>query len=129
MLVMEVHCLVMSNQEERLSDIVTDLCNKHKVTGYPQMMMYKNGEMVSQFKGPREWSSLISFINEHAPSTTQSTKQATPEKEKSDHIATGPNAEGMVKILDESTFNSMLGDGPVFVKFYAPWYEIHSHSE
>ncbi|PAV20606.1 thioredoxin-domain-containing [Pyrrhoderma noxium] len=100
-----------------------DLCNKHGVTGYPQMMMYKNGVSVSQFKGPREWSTIISFINEHAPNThVEPTKEATHTQEKHvPQITLGPNSEGMVKALDESSFKSMINEGPTFVKFYAPW--------
>ena len=110
-------------QHELNSEIIIDLCNKHGVTGYPQMMMYKNGVSVSQFKGPREWSTIISFINEHVPNThVEPTKEATHTQEKHvPQITPGPNSEGMVKALDESSFKSMINEGPTFVKFYAPW--------
>ena len=43
-----------------------DLCNEQKVRFYPQMQMYKDGELVEVFKGSRDWSKLVGFIQKHS---------------------------------------------------------------
>ncbi|KAL5527020.1 hypothetical protein ACEPAG_5811 [Sanghuangporus baumii] len=97
-----------------------DLCHSHGVTGYPQMNMYKNGEMTEQFKGAREWDNLVSFINKHAVHTSSNPK---PQDESlaQEQQKPLPNPEGMVKALDSTSFYSFLDEGPAFIKFYAPW--------
>ncbi|KAI5119626.1 hypothetical protein M0805_007890 [Coniferiporia weirii] len=97
-----------------------DLCNKHGVMGYPQMSMYKDGVFDVQFKGSRDWDTLTSFLDEHSsrgpviPETeTQETEAQVP--------TILPNENGMVRAVDEQGLDTLLKEGPVFVKFYAPW--------
>lgn len=109
----------------------SDLCNEHNVAGYPQMNLYRNGDFVETFRGSREHFILTQYLAKHAerdeplPDPAKGTdKQA--EKTSSEEIhrpspESNPNPNGMVIALDSSTFNAALNEGPVFVKFYAPW--------
>ncbi|THH04930.1 hypothetical protein EW145_g5166 [Phellinidium pouzarii] len=92
-----------------------DLCDKHGVTGYPQMTLYKNGEPAERFKGSRDWETLRSFVDQHA--------MHTPANLKVEYKAPAklPNENGMVQAVGAAGLDALLGEGPVFVKFYAPW--------
>ena len=104
---------------------LADLCTKHGVKGYPQMNMFVDGKNVEDFTGARDWDRLVSFIDKHAihkPKTT--VEQAKPTEVKTPENVVpenAPNKDGMVKSLTSKTFNSFLDEGPVFVKFFAPW--------
>ncbi|KAH8115753.1 thioredoxin-domain-containing protein [Phellopilus nigrolimitatus] len=104
-----------------------DLCKKNGVTGYPQMQMYKSGDFAQQFKGSRDWDTLVSFIDGHAEHTSAKNVLETAQDHhehqapEATEITTFPNENGMVQSLDTATFNTLLDKGPVFVKYYAPW--------
>ncbi|KAG6329791.1 hypothetical protein ID866_9299 [Astraeus odoratus] len=119
-----------------------DLCSAKGVTGYPQMNLYRDGEFVEMFKGNREFQLLVDYLVEHAePKPTPAPEPepvvgeeepvveptpepiATPEPEPL-HVQTPRvdfNPAGEVAMLNAQTFDRFLADGPVFVKFFAPW--------
>jgi len=84
-----------------------DLCDLNGVTGYPQLNLYKDGAFLQQYKGPRDWDPLVEFLKEHTPPP--------------DDPIPVPNPSGSVLALDDKTFQNTLTEGPLFVKFFAPW--------
>jgi thioredoxin domain-containing protein 5 len=90
------------------------------------MNLYRNGQFVEMYKGSRDYDLLTQYVSKHAePSSSNSEETATPP------VATAPlhvqtsrtvaNPDGKVLVLDESNFQKVIGAGPAFVKFYAPW--------
>lgn len=103
-----------------------DLCSANNVKGYPQLNIYNNGDFVETFKGARDVERLTEFIKRHAPTPPLPTPPV-PETvlEETNYVA-NPNPSGSVLVLDESNFQSTIEEGPVFVKFFAPWFVTHS---
>ncbi|EPQ59737.1 thioredoxin-domain-containing protein [Gloeophyllum trabeum ATCC 11539] len=106
-----------------------DLCSENGVKGYPQINLYKNGKYVDQFRKARSLELLEEFIAQHAeptskpippaPTTTQAPTEApSPPPPVSRKL---PNPRGAVLSLTGNTFQDALKDGPLFVKFFAPW--------
>ncbi|KIL63362.1 hypothetical protein M378DRAFT_164675 [Amanita muscaria Koide BX008] len=114
-----------------------DLCNENGVTGYPTITLYHSGHVVKEFDGNRELSNLKSFLHEHiSPPSSSSPIEADLEhsEEKIDGAETESNFEsphshpmaalnphGKVLSLTSSTFQTTLSQGPMFIKFFAPW--------
>jgi len=42
------------------------LCKKHKVTGFPTMMLLSGGEKVKSYSGPRTKGGILDFLNQNA---------------------------------------------------------------
>jgi thioredoxin domain-containing protein 5 len=123
---------------------LTDFCTDKNVDGWPSIFLYKNGAYVEKFKGSRDLSRLKDFATNHAepshasvevakPTTLQGTAQTTIQPtpvvttrvQPPLHVQTpraGANLDGAVRTLDEENFQVAVEQGPVFVKFYAPWY-------
>jgi thioredoxin domain-containing protein 5 len=102
-----------------------DFCSLKEVTRWPSIMVYKDGESVEEFKGARSIERLQEFVAKHAePSHAGSNEQGdTPmaiplnlQDRRQEQ-----NLQGVVTVLDESTFPTAMNQGPLFVKFYAPW--------
>ncbi|PWN24047.1 thioredoxin-like protein [Microstroma glucosiphilum] len=43
-----------------------DVCESQKVTGYPSLFLYRNGQMVEKYKGDRSFEDLMSFTTARA---------------------------------------------------------------
>ncbi|KAH9936885.1 thioredoxin-domain-containing protein [Epithele typhae] len=112
-----------------------DLCAQHKVDGYPQMNLYRNGEFVETFRKSRNHDILTNYLTSHAeprnphaaetaqPSST-TVEAAEPENDElvqefASHKDANPG--GIVLSLDESNYQNTIDEGHVFVKFFAPW--------
>src|SRR5258708_14704870 len=59
----------------------SDLCDKNGVIGYPSLFLYKDGEMVDEFKSARELDTLKEFLGKHIV-TKPTTEVAAPAPEK-----------------------------------------------
>ncbi|KAG6890196.1 hypothetical protein C0992_002853 [Termitomyces sp. T32_za158] len=81
-----------------------DLCDDQQINGYPTLRMYNHGENLAEFPGKRDLPALHAFIKKH-------TLAAIPK----------PNSDGQVLSLTDKSFASTLAQGPMFVKFFAPW--------
>ncbi|CAE6396609.1 unnamed protein product [Rhizoctonia solani] len=94
-----------------------NLCNSNQVTGYPQVMLFKEGKKIEEYSGDRTYDDLSSWVDkrvaDYAQSST-STLSSTPS-------TTNLNPNGDVLVLTPETFGKSLSDGPIFIKFYAPW--------
>lgn len=44
------------------------LCNEHKVDGYPTLVLYKDGKLVTEYEGERTLDEMYNFVSGHAPS-------------------------------------------------------------
>lgn len=109
----------------------TDLCSKNKVTGYPQMNLYKDGQFVETFKQGRDLDILQKYLADHAEPTTP-LSPPVPEitnGAKTEEVPVVPavpakvyNPSGSVTVLNEKTFADAIQEGHVFIKYYAPWY-------
>jgi thioredoxin domain-containing protein 5 len=94
------------------------------------MNLYRNGEFVEMFNDYREYDVLTEYLAKHAeptvePSVTSdevtTSPQATPTPF---HVQTSraeANPDGKVLELDEKIFQRIVDEGPVFIKFFAPW--------
>ena len=74
--------------------------------------MYNNGERLGDFSGYRELPALREFIAGYTP------KPPLPDREPPMQIH---NPKGQVLSLTSKSFASTLAQGPMFVKFFAPW--------
>ncbi|KAI0314733.1 thioredoxin-domain-containing protein [Amylostereum chailletii] len=111
-----------------------DLCTAHGVNGYPQMNLYKDGELLSKFSGVRTRERLTTFIADHSsvvlvgedaapsdPLPAPPKVDSAPPKVESAPLKADVNPDGKVVVLTPQTFKAVVGAGDVFVKFYAPW--------
>ncbi|KAL1410129.1 hypothetical protein Q8F55_004132 [Vanrija albida] len=103
-----------------------DLCDDNGVQGYPQINLYIDGKMVTEFTSSREFDDVQDFIEKHALNYARNTVMGgsddsdndTPLKS-SEFKRTNPSGE--VQEVDEAGFNELKSQGPVLVEFYAPW--------
>ncbi|KAF4574508.1 hypothetical protein EYR36_005850 [Pleurotus pulmonarius] len=99
-----------------------DLCDEHNVKGYPQMNLYQDGEYKEYYRGVRDYDLLTAYITKHAqpgPSTEPQTHVAAPVETEEPAKLLGTT--GRVIELNEQNFESVVGEGATFVKFFAPW--------
>lgn len=97
-------------------NVLVDLCNKHGVKGYPQMNLYRDGEFVEQFKGARDMEKLTAYLDSRAD-VPEVQEHVVDEV----NLETAANAQGTVLSLTPSNFESVVAQGPTFIKFFAPW--------
>ncbi|TFK64723.1 protein disulfide isomerase [Pluteus cervinus] len=96
-----------------------DLCDANGVKGYPQMTLFKDGQLVEHYKGRRDLDILTAFLTKQvAPFEPPHQESSTPEPEV---VAPLVNTDGNVLVLNEENFQATLEAGPAFVKYYAPW--------
>ena len=93
-----------------------DKCQELKVTGWPQLNLYKNGELVDTFKKARELNPLKEYLDKYLVAETPPPSPPVPKAPT--RIS---NPEGKVLGLDERNFSNEVKQGGVFVKFFAPW--------
>ncbi|KAJ8085806.1 hypothetical protein PM082_004624 [Marasmius tenuissimus] len=105
-----------------------DLCNENGVTGYPQLNMYGDGKFLEQFRKAREPELLRAFMKKHAKPDAESEPEFHEEKTQAvEEVARKPptrrpvNPTGEVLILDPINFERAIANGPIWIKFYAPW--------
>lgn len=105
--------------------ITPDLCDKHKITGYPQINLYRNGEFVEQFKKGRDYDTVWAYITQHAEPSVSKAQPIDDAVAAAPAAPTTPaldyNSAGTVLVLDSASFEATRRQGPAFVKFYAPW--------
>ncbi|TFL00664.1 thioredoxin-like protein [Pterulicium gracile] len=114
-----------------------DLCSANKVSGYPQMNFYHGGKHIDSYSGPRELDLLTKFLEEREekygkPKETPPPPPPPAPLEANTELPDAPalskpsprvfvNTAGLVNPITPDTFDHTIGQGPTFVKFYAPW--------
>jgi len=81
-----------------------DLCSKHGVSGYPTLKIFKNGEMASDYNGPREADGIVKYMRSKAgPSSKVLATVADADKAIGGHdlVVIGFFTEGANKLMDE----------------------------
>jgi thiol-disulfide isomerase/thioredoxin len=127
----QVNCAIyggMSNSVSEsfvsLSDTLTDLCRENDVSGYPQMNLYHDGVFQITFEGVRSHERIVNFIKEHTGVSEPSRDVPPPELPENDLQTphNDKNPHGEVLALNPETFPSVVANGNVFIKFFAPWW-------
>ena len=92
------------------------------------MNLYKNGHFVKTFKESRSIENLHDFLEPFMKKRVVEDVSSLIENEvtSSDVVQQAkpmfvPNQDGLVLSLDPSNFKSVMDQGPMFVKFFAPW--------
>ncbi|KAJ7717005.1 hypothetical protein B0H16DRAFT_1800296 [Mycena metata] len=80
------------------------LCNANGVTGYPQLNLYRSGQFVDKYRGGRGLGLLTEYLAKsvRAP-TTPPVKLVNPGED--------------VDSINPDYFNTLVAEGPVFLKF------------
>lgn len=94
-----------------------DVCHSNKVTGYPQVMLFQDGKKITEYSGDRTPDALSSFVDKQVAEYAQASTSTPGSSPSSPHL----NPSGSVLPLSSGTFEGALSEGPIFVKFYAPW--------
>ncbi|QRW15750.1 thioredoxin [Rhizoctonia solani] len=94
-----------------------DLCSDNQVTGYPQVMLFKEGKKMEEYSGDRTPADLSSWIDKRVADYAQSSASESDSVSSTAHL----NPSGEVVVLTPETFDKALSEGPIFIKFYAPW--------
>lgn len=91
------------------------MCDANGVKGYPQLTLFRDGEIVEHYKGRRDHDLLTAYIDDQAA-------PSAPAPEHKPEAANTPlNVDGNVLVLGDDTFGATIEQGHAFVKFYAPW--------
>lgn len=99
------------------------ICTSAQLT----LLRFLEGAELETFKGDRTLKDLTEYIDAKASEHAQNATQTTSEDEDlQDWVTSPPNAkavnpEGKQLTLTQKTFPSAMKQGPMFVKFYAPW--------
>jgi hypothetical protein len=109
-----------------LSETPTDLCNENGITGYPEMQLYHDGVLQVTFEGARTYERVMLFIEEHTGASKPSYSVPPPELPEHDvqTLHNERNPHGEVLTLTPDSFASVVADGDVFIKFFAPWWVL-----
>jgi len=97
--------------------VATALCSAQDVTGYPTLKFFKNGfekDDGVKYRGNRDEASLEKFIAEKLGNEIPDEKPASTGSAEA-------TVENGLHILTSDSFNSVVGKGDTFIKFYAPW--------
>ena len=100
--------------------VVQDKCGELGVSGWPQLNLYKNGELVDTFRKARELNLLKEYLDKHIEEDIDAETHAPPPPTQKAPTRI-LNPEGKVLQLDERTFSNEVKNGGAFVKFFAPW--------
>ena len=92
------------------------------IKAWPSIIIYKNGLLAEEFKGTRDYVRLKDFIEKHAePSSGTLSAESSATTALQVQSSQVVNPRGAVLVLDDSNFQRAVDQGPLFVKFYAPW--------
>lgn len=93
------------------STCTADLCDENNVKSYPTLNLFNDGQSIEIFKHARELPALQVFIRQHIDTLTPALPESTVH----------PNPTGDVLDLTPEVFAGKLSEGPMLVKFFAPW--------
>lgn len=90
------------------------------------MNLYRNGQFVETFNDARDYDLLVQYLTKHAEPTAPLAPHHAENEVVDEPIATGDqakiyNPDGTVLSLGSTNFQSIINEGHVFVKYFAPW--------
>lgn len=98
------------------------------MNAYPELKLFNAGKIVKTFEGARDMPKLKAFLRENLPQeppsanfNSNSDSKPDSNKEPETTKVSTLNPTGKVLSLNPSSFGSTLAQGPLFVKFFAPW--------
>lgn len=98
-----------------------DLCQANKIEYYPQIKLYLDGIEKEVYNGDRAIAVLRKYIDTQIQSYAENVAASSQSSTQQEVISARANPEGKLEVLTQDNFKSMLDEGPMFVKFYAPW--------
>lgn len=95
---------INSSSDYSPNTLLPALCNANGVKGYPQLNLYRNGQFANKYSGARGLGLLTEYLAKsvRAP-TTPPVKLVNPGED--------------VDNISPDYFNTLVADGPVFLKF------------
>jgi len=97
--------------------VETELCSTQDVTGYPTLKLFVKGSKEAvRYRGPRDLTSLLSFIDENLVMELDSENEILQDSK----VADKPATTGALELTEEN-FKEQILLRDHFVKFYAPW--------
>jgi hypothetical protein len=84
---------------------------------------YEDGKELEKYSGDRSYDTLASFIDTQSKRYIRSlgARGADSSGHSAEPSPAGVNMDGIAEEVDQAKLQQMKEDGPVFVKFYAPW--------
>ncbi|KAK6167382.1 hypothetical protein SNE40_021422 [Patella caerulea] len=92
------------------------VCGMHGITGYPTLIYYIDGQKVETYNGGRTHEELKEFVSRMMSVKDDEDKERTDEK-----IPEEIEPESEMIELSDATYDEVIAEKTVFVKFYAPW--------
>jgi len=90
----------------------TTLCDEHGIEYYPTLYVFKNGNRVDEYNGPRETADLKKYVDQ---TITHYAIKTLPEEKST------INPSGQILPLTSQDFTEAVKKGPIIVKFFVPW--------
>lgn len=88
----------------------------------PSLKLYQNSKEVDSYTGDRSHGHLTDYIQDKSRNFARSLSQSVLVNEAGQaKAASVVNGEGISVSVQEEELERMIKDGPVFVKYYAPW--------
>jgi len=93
---------------------------------------YQDGVEKEVYKGDRGYVQIAKYIEDHVKQTPKTEVVEEKVEEKAEEkveaqipispvIRSNANPRGEVLVLNKELFTSASNDGPLFIKYYAPW--------
>lgn len=92
------------------------ICQNFEIKSYPTLLWIESGKKVDKFQGSRSLEELVSYVTKMMGALKEKTTDGVTAENKSDIVPATP-----VVSLTSENFESVIKDGVVFVKFFAPW--------
>ncbi|KAJ7185315.1 hypothetical protein C8R46DRAFT_981868 [Mycena filopes] len=92
------------------------LCDANRVTGYPQLNLYREGQFADKYKGSRDLDLLAEYLAKHIEHPTPPVVE--PIDSRPSPAAEPPHtAHSLLVDLDPATFPAAIKAGPILVNF------------
>ncbi|EPX72764.1 protein disulfide isomerase [Schizosaccharomyces octosporus yFS286] len=83
----------------------TDLCNEYNIRGYPTLTVFKNGDVSSQYSGPRRHDALVKYMKKQLQPVVQSVS-----KDNIDTFTESSEDLAVVGFFDDEKLNATYTD-------------------
>ncbi len=98
-----------------------ETCQRQGVRGYPTLVLFEDGLVVTKYTGSRTLEDLSAFVTDNmAREEEEGGKEEGGEEQERGEEEEEEEEKGPLE-LTMKTFSSAISEGVTFVKFYAPW--------